>query len=188
MPRHALRRFDPARGPHIHIDRGGGERLHRTNLEEALIGSAWWGGWMILRRDLRERGITLVGPAPETLVDPVSPQELREAALAVLQGWTCEILDDPIQIENRGYQSYTVLTLCRMLFTLQNGDVVSKPEASLWARETLEERWIPLIERAWVGRQNPALEAHADDANCTLEFIRYALERSQQLEIEGSKS
>jgi hypothetical protein len=158
------------------------------HIDNPLLSRAWWGGWAMLRHNLRERGITLAGPAPETLVDAVSPEELREAALAILQGWTRGILDDPAQIENRGYQPYTVLTLCRILFTLQNGAVVSKLQALQWARKTLEGRWVPLIERAWLGRQNPALEAHADDLNGTLDFIHYALECGQHWKTEGSKS
>lgn len=83
----------------------------------------------------------------------------------------------------RGYQSYTVLSLCRVLYTLQYGTVVSKPVAVRWAQETLGERWVPLIERTWEGRHHPGLEASADDVKGTLEFIQYSLERSRQFAI-----
>jgi hypothetical protein len=93
------------------------------------------------------------------------------------------ILDSPAQMKRRGNQSYTVLSLCRILYTLQHGTVVSKPDAARWARETLDHQWSPLIERTWEGRHNPGSEASSEDVNGTLEFMRYTLERSQQIDI-----
>ena len=183
VPQGALRRYDPVCALHLHIDRGKGEQLKKMQLDNALLSRAWWGGWVLLRDSLREKGITLAGPTPQTLIDPVSPEELRQATLAVLQGWAAQILEVPAEIDSRGYQSYTVLTLCRILYTLQNGSVASKPVAARWAQETLDPRWIPLIERAWLGRQNAGLKAEPHDVNETLDFIRYTLEHSQLLEL-----
>jgi len=81
-----------------------------------------------------------------------------------------------------------VLTLRRILYTLQNGSVVSKQVAAGWARETLEERWVPLIERARIGRQNPGLKSEPGDVNETFDFIRYALERSQRIEVAANSA
>jgi predicted nucleotidyltransferase len=187
VPQGALRQYDPVHALHLHIDRGKGEQLKKMQLDSALLSRAWWGGWVLLRDSLREKGITLAGPAPLTLIDPVSPEELRQAALAILQGWAAQILDTPTEIDSRGYQSYTALTLCRILYTLQHGSVASKPVAARWTQETLDPRWIPLIERAWVGRQNGGLKAEPHDVNETLNFIRYTLERSQQFETTAEE-
>ena len=173
IPQHALRRYDPANALHPHIDRGS-ETFFMMQHDES---------WIVQRYVLRERGITLAGPAPQTLIDPVSPNDLRQAMLAILNGWPLQILDDPAQIKHRGGQSYTVLSICRILYTLQYGTVVSKPVAARWAQETLDNQWTPLIERTWTGRHNPGLEASPDDVNGTLEFIRYALKQSRKLEI-----
>jgi predicted nucleotidyltransferase len=172
LPKTALRRYDPPHTLHPHIDRGRGERLHVVDHDQA---------WVVQRHTLRERGITLIGPAPHTLIDPVSPDDLRQAMLALLQGWAMRILADPARINSRGYQSYTVLSLCRMIYTLDHGTVVSKPAATRWAQETLGERWAALVERTWVGRQHPQLEATAEDIRGTLDFIRYTLERSRSV-------
>jgi hypothetical protein len=173
IPQHALRRYDPGHALHPNIERGRGERLKMIHHDA---------DWVIHRYVLRERGITLAGPAPHTLIDPVSPNDLRQAMLAIVQGWAAQILHESAQMKYRGYQSYTVLSLCRVLYTLHYGTVVSKPVAARWAQTTLDERWVALIERAWVGRQHPQLEAPSDDVNGTLDFIRYTLERSQQFE------
>ena len=140
---------------------------------------------VIQRHTLRERGITLAGPDPQTLIDPISQNELRRAMLAIMW-WLMEILDDRVKITRRGYQSYIVLTMCRILYTLEYGAIASKAIAARWAQQTLGERWGPLIERALVGRQHPEEEIPLDDLSRTMEFIRHTLERSRQLEIQGN--
>jgi predicted nucleotidyltransferase len=179
IPCCALKHYDPVHALYVHIDRGRDERLQRMHLDNDRLGRAWWGGWILLRSTIREHGIILAGPDPNTLIDPVPPSDLWQAALSVLNGWAADILNDPAQIKNRGYQSYTVLTLCRILYTFHFSAVISKPEAIRWAQETLDKRWMPLIDSAWLGRQNPDLEAEPDDINGTLEFIRYTIEQSQ---------
>ncbi len=169
IPKDALYRFDPATNKHPHIDRGPGERLHIMQHSE---------DWIIQRHILRERGITISGPDPKTLIAPVSPADLRWAVLEILQNWFRHFLDDPQQLQSRGYQSYTVLTLCRILYTFEHGEIVSKPAAAAWAKQNLSHEWIGLIDRAWTGRQTPGLDAQPEDIKGTLDFIRYTLEYS----------
>ncbi len=170
IPRHALRRYDPNHALHPHIDRGRGESLRMMQHDS---------DWVIQRHILREQGVVVVGPALQTLIDPVQPNDLRRAVLEILRGWWAPMLHDPAQLHSRGYQSYAVLTICRMLYTLEHGAIISKPVAARWAQETLDERWVSLIERAWLGRHDPLSKAQSDDVNGTLDFIRYALARSQ---------
>jgi hypothetical protein len=100
----------------------------------------------------------------------------------VLQGWATQILDNPLQMESPGYQAYTVLSLCRILYTLHHGTVVSKRVAAQWALETLGGRWVALIEQAWRTRQSDRWDTQADYVQDTLAFIRYTLEHNQQFE------
>jgi predicted nucleotidyltransferase len=174
ISRHALRRYDPEHARHPSIAWGTGESLKMVYHDET---------WVVHRYLLREGGITVSGPAPKTLIDPVLPSELRQAVLKMLRGWATQILDNPSQIKHRGDQSYTVLSLCRILYTLENGSVVSKSVAARWAQATLGEPWASLIERAWEGRHTPGLEASVDEMNGTLEFIRYSLERGRQFAV-----
>lgn len=170
----ALRRHDPSNALHPNLQRDKGQRLKPAEHDHA---------WNVHRYILRERGITLAGPAVETLVDPVSPEQLRAAALEVLHQWAARIPDDPALIRRRGYQSYIVLSLCRILYTFAHGTVVSKPFAARWADEALDARWIPLIECAWAGRQTPDALASPEDVSETIEFMRYALECSPQVNV-----
>ena len=166
LSRHTLRRHDPAHMMHPNIERGRGEQL-KLKLHDA--------GWVVHRAILCERGITLVGPDPHTLIDPISPADLRQPMRGLLQIWSNEILAEPIWISQRGGQSYVVLSFCRMLYTLQHSAIVSKRAAARWAQETLGPQWSPLIERAWDARHNPDAPATPEDVNETLGFIRFAL-------------
>jgi predicted nucleotidyltransferase len=166
IPQAALRRFDPENNIHPHMDRGDNEVLHWMSHES---------DWIIQRHILRERGIMIKGPDLRTLIEPVSSDELRKAVVNVLPLWVKPILEDPSRIKKRGYQSYCVLTLCRMLYTFKHGEILSKPGAATWALEHMDPEWKLLIERALVGRQNADLEADAEDLKEALAMMRYVL-------------
>ena len=174
IPQAALRRFDPTNNTHPHLDRDKGERLH-------LMAHA--SDWIIQRYLLRENGIHIAGPGLKTLIDPVEPHELRQAVIDVLPLWANPILKAPSLIKGRGYQSYCVLSLCRMLYTIQNKAILPKHAAAEWGLETLDARWRALIENAILGHQHGNLEAEPADMNKTLEMMRFALEVSKQPSI-----
>jgi hypothetical protein len=166
IPQRALRRYAPDGAPCPQINEG--------RFYVGRHGS----DWIIQRHILREHGVVLAGPSPQTLIDPVTPDDLRRAALGSLRAWWAPMLDDPACLQRSDYQAYAILTMCRALYTLQRGTVVSKPVAARWAQETLGERWAGLIERALAWHH----DAPMDSLNATLDFIRYTLERAQPLE------
>jgi len=168
IPRYALRCYDPtqARYPHLGVDGHFDVEQHESD-------------GVIQRHLLRVEGIVVVGPAPQTLIDPVLPNDLRRAVLGTLRGWWSPMLHDSIRLRSREYQAYAALTMCRALYTLQHGTVVSKTVAARWAQQSLGELWIALIERALAWPRDP----QQDKMNETLDLIRYTLERSQQFEI-----
>jgi hypothetical protein len=105
----------------------------------------------------REHGITLAGPAPTELVDEVPDADLRDEARATLAGyarWTLEPQEWVPSGMNRWKQVYAVVTLCRVLYTLEHGVVVSKRHAGEWARGRLPE-WRDLIDAALADRPDP---------------------------------
>ena len=168
IPQNALRRFDRSDMLHPHLDRGQGEELHRMAHES---------DWIIQRHILRERGIVVIGPDPRTLIDPVKPDDLRRAVAEGLPLWLNPILANPVEIRKRGYQSFFVLSLCRMLYTLKHGKILSKQDAAVWAMHNLDPYWMPLIERALIGRQHPDIDAKAEDIEGTLQMMRFTLEQ-----------
>jgi hypothetical protein len=108
----------------------------------------------------------------------VSVDDLRQATRDVLLRWAESLFADSSELERRGYQSYVVLTICRMLYTLETGRVASKPQAVDWAKATLDEKWSSLVDRSWTGRQDPDAKATAEDITSTSDLMRYAILRS----------
>ncbi len=133
----------------------------------------------VVRWAVREYGIALYGPPPNTLIKPVSAVDLRQEISKKMQDWAQEIFADPEAVNNRWYQPYVVLSFCRMLHTLQTGRVWSKIAGANWAKEALDHSWEGLIQRAWDERPNPSLKSqqNADlaDVKSTLDFVQYAL-------------
>ena len=164
----ALRRHDPAGGLWPNLERGEGEHLKLVRLDAS---------WDIHRHVLRERGITLFGPDPRGLIDMVTPDQLRQAMRPMLFDWGARILAEPNLMGERGSQSYIVLTICRVLYTLASGATSSKPAAARWALANLDPRWSGLIENALIGRHNPNSPILPGEISATLHFLRFAQEQ-----------
>jgi hypothetical protein len=166
ISRSALRRYDPARAVHPHIERGG-ELVVEQHASDGVI----------LRYVVREHGLIVSGPLPVTLIDPVSPAELRAALVTLLNEWWAPMVDDPHRLRHRGYQAYAVLTMCRVLHTLATGELVPKPVAACWAQAQYGDRWAALIERALQWRhtnhaidRSPVPEAEVDATRSLIHF------------------
>ncbi len=173
VPQQTLRRHDPAGPPCPTINEG--------HFYLAPLGS----DWVIQRHIIREQGAVVVGPPPHTLIDPLQPDDLRRAVLGALREWWAPMLDNPDpRLDGGEYQAYAVLTMCRALYTLQHGEIISKTDAAQWARSALGERRAMLIEWAFAWRPG-AQSVHRSE---TLDFIRYTVERGQQIERQGYAS
>jgi len=171
IPREAIRRFDPARAHWPRIERG-----------ETLVMEHGDSGWVVHWYIVREHGMALAGPDPRTLIDPVTTYDLRRAMAAIADSWLEPARHDRGALGRRGTQTYMVKTLCRMLYTLDAGAVVSKPAAACWARTIAGGRWATLIERASAWRKDPTRQDTPgdDEINSTLALIEYTLERCRQ--------
>jgi hypothetical protein len=112
---------------------------------------------ILVRQVVREAGVSLAGPDPATLVDPIPVAVLRDEIRATMLGWGREILANPEPWANRFYQGYIVLNYARMLHDLVVGRPGSKRAGAEWAKATLGEQWSDLIDSAWGGRPNPAV-------------------------------
>ncbi len=132
--------------------------------------------WVIQRHLVRETAIVLWGPSPQTLLDAVLPGELRAAVLERVTGYWKQQLEHPEWLRTREEQAFAILTMCRALYTLACGEVVSKPRAAAWAREALGAPWRQLIDRALLWRH----DSRSDDMTDMLDFVRYTIARCQE--------
>jgi predicted nucleotidyltransferase len=158
-----------------------------TTYEYSTHDNQWHVRWI-----LRERGVTLVGPKPETIMQPIPLAELRNEIktkmLQVMEMFEKEI-DQPLNFFNSRFgQSFFVLTYCRMLHTLYTGTVQSKKAGAAWAKQLLDSRWARLIDLAWKEREGVRFgekigqRAEATLLSETLAFIKNAVAQIDQTE------
>lgn len=125
----------------LYIDHGWREMQWDTHCNNC------WARW-----SLREKGITLIGPDPKTLVDPIPTEIMRAEARKLL----VNIVEDthswmPPTIA--WGQRYMVTTACRMLYTLTTGEVTSKAYSLDWAADHLDSRWLGLLKQVKEDRE-----------------------------------
>ena len=128
--------------------------------------------WLLNWRIVREKGLTLYGPSPKTLIEPVSKQEfvetVREHAI-----WWSESIDE---MRERPSQAYAILTLCRALYAWTKGDQVSKKRAAEWAQGRYPQ-WAELIQQALIWRREwrDKQVDHAATFPHTVRFVQFAI-------------
>ena len=172
FPRQILR--DPARRglPLWYLDHGARALIRSDHCNTLLV------RWVV-----RARGVTLAGPAPDSLVEPVSTEMLRAEMYATLMTWGEAILADPAPYNNRFYQSFIVLSYCRMLHDLERGYPGSKRAGAAWAKAALDPVWADLIDSAWDGRPDPAhqIREPADHQAFarTLQLVQYGMKEGK---------
>lgn len=125
--------------------------------------------WLIDWYQLRECGVALHGPPPDSLVPVITRDEYREAVRHHMLGWP----DWVGGCTTQGAQAYAILTMCRGLRTWRTGEHVSKREAGQWAIEAVPQ-YAHLIGEALVWRARSRIGLITDGAatrHDTLQFV-----------------
>lgn len=162
-----------------------------TTYEESTHDNQWHVRWI-----LRERGITLIGQKPETILQPIPvdklSNEIKTAMIQVMKLFEDEI-NRPLSFFNSRFgQSFAVLTYCRMLHTLHTGTVQSKKAAVKWAKKFVEPKWVKTIDQAWNEREGVRFGAKIGQRAETmllyetLEFIKYTIAQIENIEVQAS--
>ncbi len=99
----------------------------------------------ILLAQARENSISLTGPGLSDILEPVPMDDIVKAIQESL----------PTLLANtKGDERNIILTLARMWFTMENGEIVSKDMAAEWAIPLLPKRYASLLDlakRAYLG-------------------------------------
>lgn len=109
------------------------------------------------RWSLRERGIRLIGPDITELIDPVPADELRAEVRATMDIAMATGLHMPVF----ALQAFWVGLFCRILHTIETGEVTSKKAALTWAYNNLDPTWRELIALAMTLRKGDEDQAGA---------------------------
>jgi hypothetical protein len=173
IPRDVLRRATPTAEGYPQVEQGRG--LFVDQLES---------GWIVQCYILREHGVTLAGPDPRTLIDPLDSDVLRRAVLPIPVIWLGLAYHDPAWLawlRERANQAFVALTLCRLLYTLDTGGVASKPEAARWVQQMLGGPWAGLLARSLAGQHDSAPIPDRDLTD-TVALIGYTVVQFRQWE------
>jgi len=156
-----------------------GRRFLTVECETPLRWKVHETSWLIERCGLRESGIAILGPDPRTLIDPISAEELRDAARQRVREWATWAADphDPEWLPPRSHQAYVVETMCRALYTLALGELVSKRKAASWGVSVLPERWHGLVRKAVAGRADETPDETAIEG--VLRFVQWVAAEGQ---------
>jgi len=161
VPLEAIRRYDPHHFTYPHLGVDGHFAVERHDSNEVIQ-------WAVLR----EHGIVLYGLPPDAIMDEISPQQIRTAERDFLREWWRPQLQDPHRLEDAEYQAYTVLTMCRILYTLEFGRIVSKSQAARWAALEFPQ-YAGLISLAEKWRRG----SRFNERESTLDMLRFVLDR-----------
>jgi hypothetical protein len=159
-----------------------------TAYEQSTHDNQWHVRWI-----LRERGITLAGPKPATILRSIPLDELSneiETAMLQVKKYFEDEMDRPLSFFNSRFgQSFTVLTYCRMLHTLHTGTVQSKRAGAEWAKQFVEPKWVKLIDQAWTEREGVRFgvkigqRAESKALHETLEYMEYAIAQIDNVSV-----
>ncbi|MBS4203075.1 aminoglycoside adenylyltransferase domain-containing protein [Lederbergia citrea] len=119
----------------LYIDHGWREMQWDTHCNNC------WARW-----SLREKGITLIGPDPKNIVDPIPKGIMRDEAKKLLINIIADTHSWMPPTIAWG-QRYIVTTACRMLYTIKTGEVISKARCIDWAAKNLDSRWLYLLKQ-----------------------------------------
>lgn len=142
---------------------------------------------VLVRWVVRDYGIPLAGPSPETLVDPIPAAALRKQILGVMNDWGRDLLANPEPYNNIFYQAFIVHNYSRMLHDLVRGCPGSKRAGTEYVKANLDPAWHDLIDRSWAGRGdafiNVRTPADPADFQATLRFVEYIIGQANALDI-----
>ncbi len=143
----------------------------------------WWGfgvlyeaapygnEWIINQYFLWKCSIPIAGPEFRSLVQPVQIGDVQNACIRdLIQEWVPKS-EDPAWLDNPHYQSYLVLNLCRIIYTVLNSDAGSKATAASWVKNAYPA-WAKLIESA-LGWQWGESMHHKQES---IDFINFAVD------------
>ncbi|HZS08174.1 MAG TPA: aminoglycoside adenylyltransferase domain-containing protein [Blastocatellia bacterium] len=130
--------------------------------------------WLINWWTVREKGVALYGPAPATLIDPISQEEFLHAVREQAREWRTWVY----HMHKRPAQAYAILTMCRALYASRNGEQASKKQAARWAQECLPQ-WAPLIQNAlgWRAAWRDEAVDHPATFPETVRFVHFVTDQ-----------
>lgn len=143
------------------------------SIEKRMVGKHWLMNWYMVR----EKGLTLFGPDPKTIIEPISKEEFIQSVKEHTENWNEWVKD----MHSKYAQAYAILTMCRAYYAYKNGDQVSKRQAAQLVQKEFPQ-YTGLIQNALAWREIGKRDKQEDKKNYpkTEEFVNFI--RKQILE------
>lgn len=142
----------------------------------SLNAVTWW--------IIKHNGLRLLGPERAELPLAVTWDDVLSTMRFNLDVYFANRVKRPYLYLHAGMVEFAVSNLCRILTTIEEGEIISKSESLLRWRDRLPERWQRLLDEAWRLRRHldqPSLYRHRfQRMSETLAFIHYGRERGRK--------
>ncbi len=154
--------------PWLYVNRGGREMEWSPHCNREDV------RWVLVNRPL-----VLAGSDPRAFVADVPPAVLQAAMRPQIETFLID-LATWASFDVSWTQRYAVEAGSRMLYTLEHGEVISKPAALEWAAQMLPLEWRHLVDQVrndrFVAWNDPPRPGSVDRA---VEFVEYLQERAR---------
>jgi hypothetical protein len=139
-------------------------------IEKRMVGKHWLMNWWMVR----EKGLTIYGPDPKTIIEPISKEEFIESVKDHVENWNEWVKT----MQRRSAQAYAILTMCRAYYAYKFGDQVSKKQAAQVVQNEFPE-YSELIQNALIWRNTEKTGTQEDKENYpkTEEFVNFIRNR-----------
>jgi predicted nucleotidyltransferase len=150
-----------------------GDRPWYWGGDNILIAEATFGNeWIINNYLLYNHAIPLIGPHFKRLMPPVDIEEVQKACIRDLfTEWEPKKIHKE-WFKDSHYESYLILNLCRILYTVMCKAAGSKKTAASWVKSNYSEPWQSLVTDAegW----EDGMELHLQEKS--LKFLDFVIE------------
>ena len=135
--------------------------------------------WIINNYLLYQYSIPLSGNDFKKLTNPIDILEVQKACIRDLfQEWEPKITDFE-WLDNSHYQSYLVLNLCRILYTVMEKIAGTKKVSAEWAKNKFGLPWSKLIGDAQDWKYGKEMSSR----NEAIDFIKFTINKVKQTPI-----
>ena len=142
--------------------------------EKYLYTKAPYGNeWIINNYLLTKSAIPMVGPDFKELIPPIEIIEVQKACIRdLIKEWAPKITDLSYLSDSHN-QSYLILNLCRILYTVFQKSTASKKESAAWVKKEFGMPWMDLI----ISAENWQFGKELKERNRAIEFIKFTVDK-----------
>lgn len=135
--------------------------------------------WIINNYLLYQKGVAIIGQDFKSLMKPIDIVDVQKACIRDLfQEWEPKATDFE-WLDNSHYQSYLIMNLCRILYTVMCGITGTKNISAEWVKAQFGSPWKNLIETAESWKYGKVISSR----NEAISFIKFTVDQIKQTSI-----